>query len=69
MRVWALVREVCRTNEVEILEGAVSPSKLMQYVKGNSSQKLMAKFRHLQKQYWGRHFWASGYFVASPAVM
>jgi putative transposase len=75
-----LVREVCRTYEVEILEGAVSadhvhilvscppelsPSKLMQYVKGKSSRKLMMEFQHLQKQYWGRHIWARGYFVAS----
>jgi putative transposase len=79
VRVRELVREVCRTNEVEILEGAVSsdhvhvllscpptvsPSQLMQYIKGKSSRKLMAEFRHLQKQYWGRHFWARGYFVA-----
>jgi putative transposase len=63
-RVRDLVREVCRTNEIEILQGAVSadhvhvllscpptlsPSKIMQYIKG----------------YWGRHFWARGYFVAS----
>ena len=38
-RVRELVREVCRTNEIEIL--------------------------HVQKQYWGRHFWARGYFVAT----
>jgi len=23
------------------------------------------EFKHLQKLYWGRHFWARGYFVAS----
>ena len=75
-----LVREVCRTNEVEILEGSVSldhvhilvscppqlaPSQLMKYVKGKSSRKLLQEFNHLQKQYWGRHLWARGYFVAS----
>lgn len=75
-----LVREVCRTYDVEILQGAVSvdhvhilvscppdlsPSKLMQYVKGKSSRKLMMEFHHLQKAYWGRHMWARGYFVAS----
>ncbi|MCE9559450.1 MAG: IS200/IS605 family transposase [Armatimonadetes bacterium] len=79
-RLRELVREVCRTYEVEILEGAVSvdhvhilvscppdlsPSKLMQYIKGKSSRKLMMEFQHLQKQYWGRHLWARGYFVAS----
>ena len=80
MRVRELVREVCRTNDIEILQGSVSadhvhvllscppnlsPSKVMQYIKGKSSRKLMAEFKHIQKQYWGRHFWARGYFVAS----
>ena len=80
LRVRELVREVCRTNDIEILEGSVgkehvhvllscpptlSPSKVMQYIKGKSSRKLMTEFKHIQKQYWGRHFWARGYFVAS----
>ncbi len=80
IRVRDLVREVCRTHEIEILQGAVSgdhvhvllscpptmsPSKIMQYIKGKSSRKLMMEFKHIQKQYWGRHFWACGYFVAS----
>ena len=75
-----LVREICRTHDIEILEGAVSadhvhvllscppnlsPSKIMQYIKGKSSRKLMMEFKHIQKQYWGRHLWARGYFVAS----
>lgn len=79
-RVRELVREVCRANDIEILQGAVSadhvhvllscppnlsPSKVMQYIKGKSSRKLMMEFKHIQKQYWGRHFWARGYFVAS----
>jgi len=79
-RVRDLIREVCRTNEIEIVQGAVSadhvhvllscpptlsPSKIMQYIKGKTSRKLMMEFKHVQKQYWGRHFWARGYFVAS----
>ena len=75
-----LVREICRTHDIEILQGAVSkdhvhvllscppnisPSKIMQYIKGKSSNKLMAEFKHIQKQFWGRHLWARGYFVAS----
>ena len=80
MRLREVVREVCRTNEIEILEGSVSrdhvhvllscppnlsPSKIMQYIKGKSSRKLLMEFKHLQKLYWGRHLWARGYFVAS----
>jgi putative transposase len=78
-----IVREVCRTNEIEILQGAVSrdhvhvllscppdlsASKIMQYIKGKSSRRLMLEFKHLQRQYWGRHLWARGYFVASSGM-
>ena len=80
LRLRELVREICRTNEIEIMQGAVSrdhvhvllscppdlsPSKIMQYIKGKSSRKLMMEFKHIQKQYWGRHLWARGYFAAS----
>jgi putative transposase len=79
-RVRDLVREICRTQEIEILQGSVSgdhvhvllscpptlsPSKIMQYLKGKTSRKLMMEFKHIQKQYWGRHLWARGYFVAT----
>ena len=79
-RVRDLVRETCQALEIEILQGAVSrdhvhvllscppnlsPSKIMQRLKGRTSRKIMQEFRHIQRQYWGRHFWARGYFVAS----
>ena len=80
VRLRYLVREICRTLEIEILEGSVSsdhvhvllscppnlsPSKIMQAIKGKTSRKLLQEFKHLQKQYWGRHLWARGYFVAT----
>ena len=80
LRLRELVREVCRTNDVEILQGHVgkehvhilvsappniSASKIMQYVKGKSSRKLMMEFRHLNKVFWGRHMWARGFFVTT----
>lgn len=80
VRLRELVREVCRTYEIEILQGSISrdhvhvllscppnlsPSQIMQYIKGKTSRKQLMEFRHLQKQYWGRHLWARGYFVAS----
>ena len=55
VRLRDLVREVCRTEEIEILQGAVSsdhvhvllscppnlsPSKIMQLIKGKTSRKL-----------------------------
>ena len=75
-----LVRGVCQQNEVEILAGHVSKdhihllvsapphlsaSKLVQYIKGYTSRKLQMEYKELNKQYWGRHLWARGYFVAS----
>lgn len=80
LRLRELVREVCRTNDIEILQGHVaadhvhilvsappsmSASKIMQYIKGKSSRKLMMEFRHLNRMFWGRHLWARGFFVAT----
>lgn len=79
-RVRDLVREICRTNDVEIIKGHVSidhvhlflsvppslsVSKLLQQLKGKSSRRMLMEFSVLKKQYWGRHMWARGYFAAS----
>ena len=79
-RVRELLREVCRSQEVDIIKGRlakdhvhlfvsippqVTISKLMQRLKGKTSHHLLAEFAHLRKQYWGRHFWARGYFCCS----
>jgi len=75
-----LIREICKTNEVEIIKGHVSKdhihlfvsvppklslSKLMQYLKGKTSHKMLFEFNHLQRQFWGKHIWARGYFAVS----
>ena len=80
IRLRELVREVCRAQELEIIQGHVakdhvhilisapphlSPSKVMQAIKGKSSRKLLMEFRHLNRAFWGRHLWARGFFVAS----
>ena len=80
IRIRELVREICKTNDVEILKGHVSEdhvhlfvsvpphlsiSKLVQYLKGKSSYKLMQENKQISKQFWGRHLWARGYFVAT----
>ena len=76
----ALIREVCKANEVDILSGQVSKdhihlfvsvppylsvSKLMQMIKGKTSRKMLSEFKPLSKMFWGRHLWARGYFAAS----
>jgi putative transposase len=80
LRVRELIRLVCKKNNVEILAGHVSKdhvhllvsappnlsvSKLVQYIKGYSSRKLLMEYKHLNKQFWGQHLWARGYFAAS----
>jgi len=80
LRARELIREVCKTNDIEILQGHVSKdhvhilvsappnmsaSKIMQYIKGKSSRKLMMEFRHLNRMFWGRHLWSRGYFVTT----
>jgi putative transposase len=80
IRVRELIKEICKTNNVEIFRGHVSQdhvhlfvsvpphlsiSKLVQYLKGKSSYKLMQENKQLSKQFWGRHLWARGYFVAT----
>ena len=37
----------------------------MQLVKGKVSNKLLREFRHIHRQFWGRHVWARGYFAAT----
>ena len=82
VRLRDLIREICRTMEVDILKGHVSKdhvhlfvsippqlsvSKLAGRIKGKTSRKLLAENRRLAKEFWGRHLWARGYFAASSA--
>jgi putative transposase len=79
-RVRELVRQICKEHDVEIIKGHVSQdhvhllvsvppqiaiSKLVQYLKGKSSYKLMQENKQISKLFWGRHLWARGYFVAT----
>ena len=79
-RVVELIRQSCEARGLKILKGHVSkdhihilvscpphlsPSKLMQYLKGRSSRRLQDEFPGLKKRYWGNHLWARGYWVAS----
>ena len=79
-RVRDLIRQTCVQLDVQILSGAVQPdhvhllvsvppnisvSGLMQRVKGRSSRKIMEEYNEMRRQFWGRHFWARGYFAAS----
>ena len=71
-----LIVQICDAEDVRILKGVVSKdhvhmhieypprlalSDLIKRLKGRSSRILQLEFPHLQKRYWGRHFWAIGY--------
>jgi putative transposase len=79
-RVRELVRQTCEAFEIRILKGVVSqdhvhilvsappelaPSEIMRRVKGRTASKLFEEFPALKRRYWGRHFWARGYFCAT----
>ena len=80
LRVRELVRQTCEIFEIRILKGVVSkdhvhllvsapptiaPSKIMRRIKGRTSSKLFEEFPNIKKRYWGRHFWARGYFCVT----
>ena len=75
-----VIRKECNKQKVDILKGNISKdhvhvmvsippqlsiSRLVQRLKGKSSYLVLSKFSQLEKVYWGRHFWARGYFVRS----
>lgn len=79
-RVREVVREECRREKVDILQGHISSdhvhvmlsippqvtiSRLVQRLKGKSAYILLREFPEIRKRYWGRHVWARGYFCRS----
>ena len=80
VRVRELIRQTCATLDVYIVSGHVSKdhlhlllsvppnrsvSEVVQRLKGRSSRLLLEEYNELRRQFWGRHFWARGYFAAS----
>jgi putative transposase len=80
IRLLELIREICKSLDIEIIKGHVSKdhvhlfvsvppqlsiSKVMGRIKGKTSRKMLSEYRRLAKEFWGRHLWARGYFAAS----
>ena len=72
-----VIRQTCSELDVQIIKGVLArdhvhmfinvPPKLalatvMQRIKGRSSRRVQLEFPELRKRYWGRRFWARGYF-------
>ena len=77
------IKHTCDWKDIEIIEGTVerehihlylnippkhSISDVMKWIKGKSAEKLLKTFDKLNKQYWGRHLWARGYFVSTIGI-
>lgn len=79
-RIREITRQVCSQLGVTIHKGVlshnhvhmfveippkVSVSDFMRRVKGCTSRKIQQEFPELRKRYWGRRFWARGYFCTT----
>ncbi|AGI69092.1 putative IS200/IS605-family transposase [Octadecabacter antarcticus 307] len=76
-RIRDIIRQSCAEMGVHIVKGVLTAdhvhmfisvppqialSKVMQRIKGRSSRRVQMEFPELRKRYWGRRFWARGYF-------
>jgi putative transposase len=67
-----IVSGVVSKDHVHIMVSApptMAASEIMRRIKGNTASRLFEEFPHLKKRYWGRHFWARGYFCATVGQM
>ena len=84
LRLRELLRQGCEARGIQIMEGAIgtdhvhmmlsctpklSPSQIMQYLKGRASRLLQEEFPELKKKYWGQHMWSRGYFCGSVGAV
>lgn len=83
-RLKLLLIQTCQSRGITILSGhiakdhvhilvscppSLSPSKIVQYLKGRSSRILQSEYPQLRKRYWGQHLWARGYFCATVGTI
>jgi putative transposase len=76
-RIREIIMQTCAEMGVHIVKGVLgrdhvhmflsippklSLSNVMQRIKGRSSRRIQMEFPELRKRYWGRRFWARGYF-------
>jgi putative transposase len=76
-RIREIIMQACAEMGVHIVKGVLgrdhvhmflsippklSLSHVMQRIKGRSSRRIQMEFPELRKRYWGRRFWARGYF-------
>ena len=77
VRLREIIRQTCGELGVHIVKGVlardhvhmfisippkIALSTVMQRIKGRSSRRVQMEFPELRRRYWGRRFWARGYF-------
>jgi putative transposase len=80
MRAREALRQIAFLNEIEIISGKIAIdhvhmfvsyrptqgiSKIVQQLKGVSSNILLSEFPHLKKKFWDKHLWIRGYLAVS----
>jgi len=63
-----IVSGVLSTDHVHLfveIPPHIAISRFMQRVKGRSSRKIQQEFPALRRRYWGKRFWARGYFCTT----
>ena len=80
LRIREITHQICSQLGVRIIKGVlstdhvhmfleippkVSVSDCMRRVKGCTSRKIQQEFPKLRKRYWGKRFWARGYFCTT----
>ena len=83
-RVRDVARQGCEAIGVTIIKGVLttdhvhsfvsipphrSVSDVMRRIKGRTSRKVQMEFPERRKRYWGRHFWARGYFCTTSGLV
>src|SRR3954452_21404964 len=79
-----LSRQIAAEDDLHIISGKVAAdhghlfishrarqniSPVVQWLKGTSSRLLLQEFPHLKRQFWGRPFWARGYFAVTSGTI
>ena len=83
-RIRDLLRQICESNDIQIVKGHVSKDHIHLYVsyppklsvsemikrlKGRSSKMIQAEFPESGAKFWGRHFWGIGYAAFSSGTV
>ncbi|WP_444924750.1 IS200/IS605 family transposase [Microbulbifer sp. DLAB2-AF] len=79
----AIFRGLCRQKGIELVEGYAmrdhihmllmippkfSVSNTVGFLKGKSAIQIFRKYKHVKRNFTGRHFWARGYCVSTVGL-